>query len=265
MMTSSQRRFLRAQIRRARKGDQQSFLIVVEPYLDFLSEYLSLSGYAERPEKRQEIIKNILRQTWRTLPFLHRVSDIERVLTQLLFQVEDGPDPILINNTYLPKLEVPERFALVAQDLEDWGYHWGSMALRKDASTFGKTLCEARCHLVGIYHASKENKASVNVQRSSEALDLLSQQTRRKIKHHCCQDSFASKFKARWLEFRGHFIEFRQEVRFEEFEKQNILSDLRNQLRHEEMNHPPFIKKLATFLAYGDQGLENSTALSSKV
>ncbi|MCC5789215.1 MAG: hypothetical protein JJT75_06245 [Opitutales bacterium] len=265
MMASSERRYLRAQIRRAKKGDRQAFLLVVEPYLDFLSEYLSLSGYAGRRQKRQQLIEDILRQTWRTLPFLHRVSDIERVLTQLLFQIEDGQDPILINDTYLPKLNVPERFALVAQDLEDWGYHWGSMALRKDSSTFGKILCEARCHLVGIYHASKESKTPVNVQRSSEALDLLSQQTHRRIKHHCSQDSFASQFKARWLEFRGHFIEFRQEVRFESNLKEKILSGLSQQLQTEEMHNPPLIEKLATFLAYGDQGLRSATPLSSKV
>lgn len=254
-MTSSQRRFLRAQIRRAKKGDRRAFLTVAAPYLNFIGEYLALSGYAFQADTRKKQTFHLLRSAWRTLPFLHRVSDVERVITQLLFQIPDDQDPILVNDTYLPKLHPTERLAIVAQDFEDWGYNWGALALRKDPATFGKILCEARCHLVGIYQAHKTGTTIPTVERSSVALDCVHTHPRRKFRRSLPSDPSAAQFKARWLEFRGHFIEFRQEVRFSEEEQMQMLEELLNHLHCEEMNRPPLLDKLATLVAYGDQGL----------
>lgn len=193
-------------------------MLVCARYRPFLAEALALGGYAD-PQERERQMMEIYLNIWSFLPLLHRVSDFEHLLVASLIQLEDGPDPIEVDHLFLPRIKVPERLAIVMQELEDWGYGWGSLALRMSPRRFAQLLCRARCRLMGFDPDRQEQVMNqVDKRDALESISMdLDQQSPVKRKTKLCRQICAQPdlrfFKTGWLDLRCHLIEWRQDIR----------------------------------------------------
>ena len=243
----------------AKKQQPEAFAVLASAYLDFINEFLALSGYANNRPKRLLIASDIFLHTWRQLPLLHRVSDLERVLSSRLLAFPEGSEPVVSKNVYLPQLTPERRFAIAAQDFENWGYDWCALALRIPQRDFPRLLCEARCQLLGYGMSSEKTTKESSLETVSNALDqIVPLRSQRKLSHTICQNSNLADFKIRWLSFRCDLIDWRQEMRLSPEELSDFLSGLIPQLHPGEMITPPLLQRLSNRLAYSDRNLQEA-------
>lgn len=242
---------MRALLRQAARGDRQAYVALAAEYFDLISEHLYLCNF-DRADSLQKA-ESLLRDAWRHLPYLKRLSDWERFLAARLMEVEVG-------STYsregrrpqaLVELESEAKFALIAFDLEKWSYHWLSLALRVPPVELRETLFKARCKLLNLDLSTASRKTRRCLERISADLDgQLTDLQRRQVLQNVCSDEAAKNFKSHWLDYRCHLIEMRQQIRFETHERDAFLESVVKDLSLEGMLRPSILTRLRNLFSF---------------
>lgn len=242
---------LRTLLRRAAKGETGAYLALVRPYFDLISEHLYLCNY-DRAATLHEA-EFLLHEGWKRLPYLKRLSDWEHFLARNLTTIE-------VNASYsretgrpqaLVELERQSKFALIAFDLENWGYRWLSLALRVEPRELRNILFETRCILLGIDLSRTKPGLRRCLALISAGLDgqLTHKQQRQALRQVCtCEQT--KDFKSRWLDFRCHLIEKRQQIRLPEAERDLFLERLSQHLFPEEMLRPSLLARFRNLVSF---------------
>ena len=77
---------LRKQLRKAAKGNSMAFETVANHYLNFITEFLVISGYHEE-DRIHGYCRDVLHNIWLRGSYIRRVSDFERQLFIFLKQI----------------------------------------------------------------------------------------------------------------------------------------------------------------------------------
>ncbi len=224
---------------------------LTEPYLYLILEFLATRGYGAATE-RLEKAAELLRETWKFLPFMHRVADVEHYLATALFSVPSRSEASWETlNQRLLELDPRQAFALIARDFENWDYRHVAAALRISRRELSEVLVTVRCRLLEIDLDSLEPSAAACVRRLS--LDLDGQQRARE-KHRICQQIItlpqAREFKSEWLELRCGLIEYRQQVRMADEERKDFLRAAVSGLSTAQMIQVPMLERFASRLPF---------------
>lgn len=254
---------VRALLRRGACGEIEPYVTLAGLYFDIVSEHLYLCNL-DRPEalKAAEIL---LRDGWKQLPFLKRLSDWERFLACSLMSVEtssvysgEGPRP-----QALLDLESRAKFALIAFDLEDWSYRWLSLALRIHPMELRRILFEARCQLLNIDLKTTPKRLRRSLELVSADLDgQLGAHQRKSVLSQLCTCEKTKDFKSRWLDYRCELIELRQQIRLQPEERETFLKTLAHNVAFEKMSRPSVAARIRNFFSFKD--LENTALVSAQ-
>lgn len=247
----SSRAPLRNLLRRAAKGETDAYFALTSAYFDLICEHLYLSNI-DPPDTLQQAEK-ILREGWRRLPCLKRLSDWERFIATHLMAIPVSPAYSQRGRRpqALIELERKPKFALIAFDLENWSYRWLALSLRVPPKELQAILFEARCKLLEINLAATPKKVRRCLALISADLDeqLTPGKQRQALKKlHACDDTKA--FKSRWLDYRCHFIEFRQQIRLQPKDRDTFLDGLCRDLVLEEMIRPTLFARFRNLFSF---------------
>lgn len=242
---------LRKLLRRAAKGETDAYFALTSAYFDLVCEHLYLCNI-DPPDALQQAEK-ILREGWRRLPYLKRLSDWERfIATHLMaIPVSAAYSPWGRRPQALIELDRNSKFALIAFDLENWSYRWLALSLRVPAKELQNILFEARCKLLEIDLAATPKKVRRCLALISADLDeqLTPCQQRQAVKKlRACDDTRA--FKSRWLDHRCHLIDFRQQIRLQPRDRDAFLDGLCRDLVLEEMLRPTLLARFRNLISF---------------
>ncbi len=243
------RSHLRRLLRQAVRGDAEAFVALADPYFDLITEYLVLSGITKGHDLHSKAAE-ILHEIWKFLPFMHRVSDFERILVTTLFSVRQRDRTPAENpcRAKLQSLNPREKVAFLARDFENWDYGWTATALRVPRKDLGEILIGIRCGLLGIDLADLDKDSATCIRKLS--LDFDGQHSPKEKKRICQRLGHlpkAREFKSGWLNLRCELIELRQEIRLPEEEKEALLNSLIPELRADAMIQVPLLERFANW------------------
>lgn len=235
----SSRAPVRALLKQAAHGEREAYLTLAGLYFDLISEHLYLCNYDRRSALQKTEL--LLRDGWKNLPYLKRLSDWERFLARSLMAMP-------VSDTYagegqrpraLVELDGEAKFALIAFDLENWSYPWLSLALRMPPRDLKEILFETRCRLLQVNLPEIKRPLRRCLELVSADLDgQLKTSQKRQLLGTLCSCEKTKAFKSNWLDYRCQLIELRQQIRLQSEERDRFLQELGNHLVCEEMAHP---------------------------
>lgn len=226
-IVSASRGILRKTIRLAGRGDRYAFKAVADPYLNFVTEYLVVTGYHDS-DRIRSLTRKIFQNLWQRIAYTRRVSDLERQLFIFLKQIPVNVSPFQdLLTQKLVMLNALQRFLLVGRDLENWNSKNLSLASRLPKQDLSQPLYDAWKILVGFKKADLDfttNECMQKVVESMEGgLDAYQQKRLcRKVK----ENATVSAFKADCLNLRCELVELRQNSRWDAKEKKQFFEEL---------------------------------------
>ena len=224
---SASRGDLRKQIRNAAKGDVRAFQEVSDHYLNFVTEYLVISGYHEE-DRIRKYTRNVFHNLWLGIAYMRRVSDIERQLYIYLKQIPINVAPfqdILIQR--LTSLNALQRFLVVGRDLESWNSKNLILATRIPKYELRKPIYDAWKALVGFKANDLNFATNACMESVVENMDCPSAQSdQRRLSKKIKENPIASGFKADCLSLRCELVELRQNARWEDTLKAEFFTEL---------------------------------------
>lgn len=215
---------IRRSLRRASRGATNSFRAVAEPYVDLVTEAVTLSNVStvQSITNRSQAVFHAM---WREIAGMRRVSDVERFLVLAIRQMESTPAepgdrPHLLGR--LMALGRVERTLILLRDMESWDLKRVSRALRMDPKDIDHRICRARCSLV-------EFGDPVDRDEAQRVLEISRRITEGSCCRHCIPKENGARlrtFRDNWMEARTELIELRQDMRFEDSERTWFLEGL---------------------------------------
>jgi hypothetical protein len=227
---SASRGLLRKRIRNAAKGDVRAFQFVVDHYLNFVTEYLMVSGYHEQDRIRR-YTRNVFHDLWLGIAYMRRVSDVERQLFIYLKQVPINVAPfqdVLIQ--HLISLNSLQRFLIIGRDLENWNSKNIVLATRIPKYELSKPLYDAWKALVGFKANDLNFATNACMESVVENLDCSSLHADRRLSKKIKENPIASAFKADCLTLRCELVELRQNARWEDSVKSEFFAELKEDI-----------------------------------
>ena len=224
---SAKRGDLRKQLHQAARGNRQALQAVADHYLNFITEYMVVTGYHEE-DRIRSYTREIFHKLWLRIAYTRRVSDFERQLFIFLKQIPLNVAPFQnLLTQKLVMLNSLQRFLIVGRDLENWTSKNLSLATRVPKYELNSPFYDAWKILVGF----KSNALDFNTNECMEkvvenmegALDHSEQKRLcRKVK----ENATASAFKADCLMMRCELVELRQNARWEKAARAGFFSEL---------------------------------------
>lgn len=248
---------MRALLKRASRGETDAYLGLADVYFNLVTEYLYLCNLDEGETIQKAEL--LLREGWMRLPYLKRLSDWERFLARSLMAVEPKrPVPVEDNSRKrLVELDPHAKFALVAFELENWGYKWLTRALRLEPRELARLLFRTRCQLIGRKPDQSGRKLRLFLEQVSVDLDgQLPPRQRRNFLRKLCSCDEAKAFKSQWLDYRCQLIEVRQQVRLQPETRDSVLVRIAASLSLEEMLRPPLLRRIRILFASAELSAE---------
>ncbi|MDA0349330.1 MAG: hypothetical protein O3C43_19755 [Verrucomicrobia bacterium] len=227
LLDSASRGDLRKQIRNAAKGDVQAFQTVSDHYLNFVTEYLVVSGYHEQ-DRIRKYTRKVFHNLWLGIAYMRRVSDIERQLYIYLKQIPINVAPFqdfLIQR--LTSLNALQRFLVVGRDLESWNSKNLTLATRIPKYELKNPIYDA-WKVLAAFKANDINFATNACMESViENMDCPSPQSdQRRLSKKIKENPIASAFKAECLSLRCELVELRQNARWDDGLKSEFFTEL---------------------------------------
>jgi hypothetical protein len=245
---------LRKHLHLARKANDRAYLILVDHYLNLVTEYLKISGLSH-PKEIVENVKDIFIVLWKCLPFTKRLSDFEHLICLVLQSTPHScvpPQQTLLGKKIL-QLDCQARFLLVAHEMEQWDSHWQALALRKNPRTIKKVLLKIRCLLCDIDYINLSQKSQQILLTLSNNLDITPASIKKssitlppnqkiipEINH----------FKANWLDMRCQIIELRQQIRLNPETREAFFRELTECLIPDQMINPRWVEILCNKFSF---------------
>ena len=243
---------LRDRLRKSVRGDTFAYNQLIQPYIDLALEFLAASGFQNAFDRRQ-VAFQVFEAVYHRLGYASRVSDFEYLLARILFmhafdESSELPNPLLGR---LARLPVPQRFALVAREMEDWHPHWISLCTRNSHKQTRKDLLLGRCALLEVDLSATPSSCRQMLGQISFCFDSeRSDKEKTKLARKLDFIPEAKAFKANWLELRSDLIDLRQDCRFSDEEKQAFQSDLATRLRFAQIDHPSLAMRLRNMFSF---------------
>ena len=218
---------LRKQLRKAAKGSQEAFEQVTRHYLDFITEFLVVSGYHEEDQLRR-YSREVLHNIWLRSSYIRRVSDFERQLFIFLKQIPVNVAPFQnLLTQRLVMLNSLQRFLVVGRDLESWSTKNLSLATRVAKYELSKPLYDAWKILVGFKTSGLDFNTNECMERVIENMEgTLDHAQQQRLYKKLKENPTASQFKADCLNMRCELVELRQNARWDQDTKDAFIAEL---------------------------------------
>lgn len=221
------RKKLRSSLRSASRGNHSTFMFVADHYLNFITEYLQVSGYHDE-QQIQRYTRELFLSAWQEISYFTRVSDFERQLFLNLKKIPVSVSPFQsVLTRKLIQLNATQRFLLVARDLEQWSSKNLVLSTRLDKSEVSDELLQVWTNLVPL----KLNELNFETRNCIEkVVDCLEGFTENAERQRLCnrvkKNKIASAFKANCLLLRCDIVEFRQNARWTTKQTSSFFADL---------------------------------------
>ncbi len=238
-------------IKQASGGDARAYLALAGDYFDLVVEYLHLC-HLDREEVLQKSA-SVFRDGWRRLAFIRRVSEWDSFLAGALMQTPVKSSRLGSDRRKakgLSALDGPAKFALAAADLENWDFSSIALALRCSNKEVRRLRHGARLHLLGLETkemTAREQRCLREVSADFDDQKPLRQRTQLHKKFSRCPVS--KDFRARWLDYRCHLIEMRQQVRLDGEIKREFFETLGQDLHPDDMLRAPFFLRVRKIIS----------------
>ena len=209
------------------RGNRQAFQVVADHYLNFITEFLVVTGYHEE-DRIRSYTREMFHNLWLRIAYTRRVSDFERQLFIFLKQIPVNVAPFQdLLTQKLVMLNSLQRFLVVGRDLENWTSKNLSLATRVPKYELNMLLYDAWKILVGFKSNALDfntNECMEKVVENMEGIMDHSEQKRlcRKVKGN----TTASAFKAACLILRCELVELRQNARWDSSVRARFFNEL---------------------------------------
>lgn len=248
---SASRGVLRKHLRRAARGDIEAFKSVSDEYLDFLTEFLIVTGYHEE-ERIRSYTRQIFQNLWQSIAYFRRVSDFERglfiFLKQIPVNVAPFQDPLIQKLVMLNSLQ---RFLVVARDLEQWSSKNMILATRISKQEVNQPLFEAWKILVSFRATDIDFATNAYMERVVENMEgPFAQADQRKLCKKVKENPTVSTFKADCLSLRCELIEMRQNARWSQTLKASFFKEIVEDVAQIKPLKPKFSERIKNQLSF---------------
>ena len=250
---------LRKQLRKAGQGSTDAFEVVSRHYLDFMTEFLVISGYHEE-DRIQAYCRKTLHNIWQRSAYIRRVSDFERQLFIFLKQIPLNVAPFQdLLTQRLVMLNSLQRFLLVGRDLESWSIKNLTLATRVPKHELNKPLFEAWKILVGFKTTDLDFNTNECMEKVVENMEGgLDHSQQRRLCKKLTQNAIASGFKADCLNLRCELVELRQNARWDSETKNTFIAELREDISTIEQLKPELSERLKNQVSFECLHLETT-------
>ena len=258
-IVSASRSDIRKQLHQAAKGNSRAFQKVADHYLDFITEFLVVSGYHEE-DRIRSYTRNIFHNLWLRIAYIRRVSDFERQLFIFLKQLPVNVAPFQdLLTQKLVMLNSLQRFLVVGRDLESWTSKNLSLATRIPKQELSNPLFGAWKILVGFKAADLDFATNACMEKVVEDMEgALDNGERQRLCRKVKANAVASQFKADCLNLRCELVELRQNARWETGYRQNFFSELQEDLGQIEPLKPELHELLKNQVSFQSVPLQNN-------
>jgi hypothetical protein len=242
---------LRKQLHRAAGGNRQAFQAVANQYMDFVTEFLIVTGYHEE-DRIRSYTRNIFHNLWLRVAYTRRVSDFERQLFIFLKQIPVNVAPFQdLLTQKLVMLNSLQRFLVVGRDMESWTSKNLSLAARVPKQELTKPLFEAWKILIGFKAKNLDFNTNECMEKVVESMEgefdpLQQQRLCKKVK----ENAIASAFKADCLNIRCELVELRQNARWTEEERHTFFEELLEDIALINPAKPDLSERIKNQLSY---------------
>ena len=248
---SASRGDLRKQLRQAARGDIEAFKSVSEEYLDFVTEFLIVTGYHEE-ERIRSYTRQVFQNLWQSIAYFRRVSDFERglyiFLKQIPVNVAPFQDPLIQKLVLLNSLQ---RFLVVARDLEQWSSKNLLLATRISKQELNSPLFEAWKILVSFRKTDIDFATNTYMERVVENMEgPFAHADQQKLCKKVKQNPIVSTFKADCLSLRCELIEMRQNARWNPPIKASFFDELVEDIALIKPLKPEFSERIKNQLSF---------------
>lgn len=248
---SATRGVLRKQLRRAARGNIDAFKSVSDEYLDFVTEFLIVTGYHEE-ERIRSYTRQVFQNLWQSIAYFRRVSDFERglyiFLKQIPVNVAPFQDPLIQRLLMLNSLQ---RFLVVARDLEQWSSKNLILATRISRQELNRPLFEAWKILVSFRKTDIDFGTNTYMERVVENMEgPLDHADQQKFSKKVKENPTVSTFKADCLSLRCELIEMRQNARWDNSLKASFFEELVEDIVSIKPLKPEFSERIKNQLSF---------------
>jgi hypothetical protein len=246
------RKELRGYLHLARRGDQEAYIKLSRHYLNLITEYVSCTGYESNLSK-SEAVRDVVIGVWQTLPYTSRLSDFERTLVLNLLRLKPQKSSKTDDEkiAFLRSVDPTSRFILIAHEMENWKYPAISLATRISNVEIEPIIFDLRSQLLK-FHFDNISVSSKNLIRqiNKDLNGKLSLRSSRRLCRKTTHDDSAKEFKCRWLTFRCELVELRQQIRFNNTQRERFLQQLIPFLVDHHMRKPRLHERLLNQISF---------------
>ena len=242
---------LRKHLRKAAKGDTQAFKVVADHYLNFITEFLVVSGYHE-DERIQGYSREVFHNIWLRAAYIRRVSDFERQLFIFLKQIPLNVAPFQdLLTQRLVMLNSLQRFLVVGRDLESWSTKNLTLSTRVPKYELNKPLYDAWKTLVGFRSTELDFNTNECMEKIVENMEGgLDHSQQRRLCKKIKENTTASEFKADCLNLRCELVELRQNARWDQETRGRFIEELIEDIATIEQLTPEFGERLKNQVSF---------------
>jgi hypothetical protein len=218
---------IRKQLRKAAKGNTLAFKAVANRYLDFITEFLVVSGYHEE-DRIHSYSRKVFHNIWLRIAYIRRVSDFERQLFIFLKQIPVNVAPFQdVLTQRLVMLNSLQRFLVVGRDLESWNSKNLGLATRVPKYELSRSLFDAWKMLVGFKSSELDFNTDECMEKVVENMEgALDHAEQKRLSKKVKENATASGFKADCLNLRCELVELRQNARWDHEVRTNFFTEL---------------------------------------
>lgn len=242
-----ERKASRSYLKKAKKGDVESYLALTAHYLNLAIVYFG-SCSREETNCRHTRVEQVFSGLWQQLPYAERVSDFEFMLANAL--VANAPENgVLLSSealvSKLRRLTPDARFAFIAYEFEKWPLRWVALVMRLKPSELHRLLSKTRCKLCEIEWASLAGEERACLEALSAAMETAT--NLRTSKAICARVSAyprVSEIRAQWLELRPELVEVRHRYLPEPAEREALMSNVLNATKSISMQQPRLVDRV---------------------
>ncbi len=246
------RKELRGYLHSARRGDQKAYSKLCRHYLNLITEYVSCTGY-DSNLSQSEAVRDIVIGLWQTLPYTFRLSDFERTLVLSLLRLKSQKSSKTDDEkiVFLRSIDPTSRFILIAHEMENWTHNAISLATRIRKPEIEPIIFNLRSQLLKFHFDSVSISSKNLIRQINKDLNgKLSLRSSRRLCRKTTHDNSAKEFKGRWLTFRCELVELRQQIRFNNIQRERFLQQLVPFLADHHMRKPRLHERLLNQISF---------------
>lgn len=245
--STPERKATRDQLKRAKAGDSEAYLVLASHYLDLSLVYFGGCLHEDRV-LRYARAEQVFAALWKLLPYAERVSDFEFMLANALIENAPESGTILSEEALVTKLRLLDpkyRFAFIAYEFENWSLRWVALLMRVRPSAIHQLLSEARCELCGVSWDSLSDEERECLEAISVSMDKCPNvRANKALSQKVSQFPRVAEIKAQWLELRPELVEVRHRYLPEQAKREELMANILKSTESSKMSQPPLVDRV---------------------